>query len=46
MLEIDHRNVDALALMGVTFHLMGWIESAIVKYHAVRLFRQYLLLTL
>ncbi|KAI0325438.1 TPR-like protein [Cubamyces sp. BRFM 1775] len=33
VLEIDYRNVAALSFMGVTEHLLGNIESAIVKYH-------------
>ncbi|RDX43838.1 TPR-like protein [Lentinus brumalis] len=33
VLEIDYRNVEALSFMGVTLHLMGNTEAAIVKYH-------------
>ena len=42
VLEIDYRNVTALSMMGVTYHLRGVtndcrsdIEAAIVKYHEV-----------
>ena len=35
VLEIDYRNVTALAFMGVTQHLLGNVEPAIVKYHEV-----------
>ncbi len=35
MLEIDYRNVSALSFMGVTHHLLGNVETAIVKYHEV-----------
>ncbi|KAH9945212.1 TPR-like protein [Epithele typhae] len=33
VLDIDYRNVTALSFMGVTYHLLGEIELAIVKYH-------------
>ncbi|KAI0349743.1 TPR-like protein [Trametes cingulata] len=33
VLEIDYRNVPALSFMGVTQHLLGNVEAAIVKYH-------------
>ncbi|KAI0787967.1 TPR-like protein [Fomes fomentarius] len=33
VLEIDYRNVSALSFMGVTHHLLGNVETAIVKYH-------------
>ena len=39
VLEIDYRNVEALSFMGVTLHLLGDVEAAIVKYHEVRHFR-------
>ena len=35
MLEIDYRDVTALSMMGVTYHLLGDVETAIVKYHEV-----------
>ena len=35
MLEIDYRDVTALSMMGVTYHLLGDVEAAIVKYHEV-----------
>ncbi|PCH42219.1 TPR-like protein [Wolfiporia cocos MD-104 SS10] len=33
VLEIDPRNQTALAFLGMTYHLMGNIDAAIVKYH-------------
>ncbi|KAI8982735.1 TPR-like protein [Trametes punicea] len=33
VLEMDYRNVAALSFMGVTHHLLGNVEAAIVKYH-------------
>ncbi|KAI9066326.1 TPR-like protein [Trametes sanguinea] len=33
VLEMDYRNVAALSFMGVTQHLLGNVEAAIVKYH-------------
>lgn len=47
VLEIDYRNVNALSFMGVTHHLLGNIEAAIVKYHEVCcLYLPYLVLLL
>lgn len=36
VIEIDPRNQTALAFLGITYHLLGEIEAAIVKYHEVR----------
>nr|VWO99768.1 ANK_REP_REGION domain-containing protein [Ganoderma boninense] len=33
VLDIDYRNVTAISFMGVTQHLLGNVEAAIVRYH-------------
>ena len=35
VVKLDPRNQTVLAFLGVTYHLLGDIDSAIVKYHEV-----------
>ena len=35
VVKMDPRNQTALAFLGVTYHLLGDIDGAIVKYHEV-----------
>ena len=36
VVKMDPRNQTAVAFLGVTCHLLGDIDGAIVKYHEVR----------